>query len=69
MAVRQARWILKQLCDADLEVNADKFEILHTSTECLEVLISKKPQSNKYNSQYPNANDLVQQIVSNKQQT
>ena len=37
-AVRQPRWILKQLCNADLEVNVDKFDILRTSTECLEYL-------------------------------
>ena len=29
-AVRQSRWILKQLCNADLQVNADKFDILRT---------------------------------------
>jgi hypothetical protein len=47
MAVRQSRWILKQLCDADLKVNADKFDILHTLPEYLEVLTSNRPQSNK----------------------
>jgi hypothetical protein len=30
-----------------LKVNADKFYILRTSTEYLEVLTSKRPQSNK----------------------
>ncbi len=45
--VRQSRWILKQLCDADLQVNADKFDILRTLTEYLEVLTSNRPQSNK----------------------
>jgi hypothetical protein len=29
-AVRQSRWILKQLCDTDLQINADKFDILRT---------------------------------------
>ncbi len=33
--IRQPRWILKQLRDADLEVTG-KFDILRTSTECLE---------------------------------
>jgi hypothetical protein len=47
MAVRQSRWILKQLCYADLQVNADKFDILHTLNEYLEVLTSNIPQSNK----------------------
>jgi hypothetical protein len=47
MAVRQSRWILKQLCDADLKVNVDKFEILHTSAEYLEALTSNRPRSNK----------------------
>jgi hypothetical protein len=47
MAVRQSRWILKQLCDADLKVNADKFDIMRTLTEYLEVLTSYRPQSNK----------------------
>ncbi len=46
-AVRQPRCILKQLCDADLQVNADKFDVLRTSIECLEVLTNKRPQSNK----------------------
>jgi hypothetical protein len=46
-AVRQSRWILKQLCDADLQVNADKFNILPTLTEYLDVLTSNRPQSNK----------------------
>ncbi len=36
MAVRQSRWILKQLRDTDLKVNADKFNILHILTEYLE---------------------------------
>ena len=47
MAVRQSRWILKQLRDADLKVNADKFDILRTLTEYLEVLTSNRPPSNK----------------------
>jgi hypothetical protein len=47
MAVRQSRWILKQLCDADLKVYADNFDILHTLTEYLKVLTSNRPQSNK----------------------
>jgi hypothetical protein len=47
MVVRQSRWILKQLCDTDLQVNADKFDILRTLTEYLEVLTSNRPQSNK----------------------
>ncbi len=47
MAVRQSRWIFKQLCDADLNVNVDKFNILRTLPEYLEVLTSNKPQSNK----------------------
>jgi hypothetical protein len=47
MAVRQSRWILKQLRDADLEVNSDKFDIPHTLTEYLDVLTSNRPQSNK----------------------
>jgi hypothetical protein len=47
MAVRQSRWILKQLHDADLKVNADKFDILRTLHEYLEVLTSNRPQSNK----------------------
>ncbi len=46
-AVRQSRWILKQLCDADLIVNGDKFDILRTLPEYLEVLTSNRPQSNK----------------------
>ncbi len=46
-AVRQPRWILNQLCDADLQVNANKFDRLRTSIECLEVLTNKRPQSNK----------------------
>ncbi len=46
-AVRQSRWILKQLCDAGLKVNADKFDILRTLPEYLEVLTSNRPQSNK----------------------
>ena len=49
--VRQPRWILKQLCNTDLEVNADKFNILCTSTEYLEVLANKRPQSNKAQTQ------------------
>ncbi len=44
MAVRQPRWILKQLRDAGLEVNADKFDTLRTSIECLEALTSKDPR-------------------------
>ncbi len=47
MAARQSRWILKQLRDPDLKVNADKLDILHTSTEYLEALTSNRPQSNK----------------------
>jgi hypothetical protein len=47
MAARQSRWILKQLCNADLKVNADKLNILHTLTEYLEALTSNRPQSNK----------------------
>jgi hypothetical protein len=46
-AVRQPRWILKQLWDTDLHVNVDKFDTLCTLTEYLEVLISNKPQSNR----------------------
>ena len=38
VAVRQSRWILKQLCNADLKVNADKFDILRTLMKYLEVL-------------------------------
>ncbi len=34
MAVRQSRWILKQLGNADLKVNADIFDILRTYTRC-----------------------------------
>ncbi len=41
------RWILKQLCNADLKVNVDKFDILRTLSEYLEVLTSNRPQSNK----------------------
>jgi hypothetical protein len=47
MAVRQSRWILKQLCNADLKVNADEFDILRTSTEYLQALTSNRPHSNK----------------------
>ncbi len=47
MAVRQSRWILKQFHDADLKVNADKFDILRTLPEYLEVFTSSRPQSNK----------------------
>jgi hypothetical protein len=47
MAVRQSRWILKQLRNADVKVNADKFDILRTLPEYLEVLTSNRPQSNK----------------------
>ncbi len=36
---RQSRWILKQLCNADLKVIADKFNILSTLTEYLEALV------------------------------
>jgi hypothetical protein len=43
----QYRWILKQLCNADLEVNVDKFNILHTLTEYLEALTGNRPQSIK----------------------
>jgi hypothetical protein len=39
--------MLKQLRDADLKVNEDKFNILRTLPEYLEVLTSNKPQSNK----------------------
>ncbi len=46
-AARQSRWIFKQLHGADLKVNADKFDILHTLTEYLEALTSNRPQSNK----------------------
>ncbi len=46
-AVRQSRLILKQLRDADLQVNADKFNILRTLTEYLEALTNNRPQSNK----------------------
>ncbi len=49
--VRQPRWILKQLHDADLQVNVEKFDILRTSTEYLEVLTNKRPQSNKAQTQ------------------
>ncbi len=45
--IRQSRWILKQLCNTDLKVNVDKFDILRTLTEYLEALISNRPQSNK----------------------
>ncbi len=45
--VKQSRWIFKQLCNADLKVNADKFDILCTLTEYLKVLTSNRPQSNK----------------------
>jgi hypothetical protein len=47
MVVRQFRWILKQLCDADLKVNVDKFDILRTLPEYMEALSSNRPQSNK----------------------
>jgi hypothetical protein len=47
MAVRQSRWILKQLRDADLKVNVEKFDILRTLPEYLEVLTSNRPQSYK----------------------
>ena len=47
MAVRQSRWTLKQLCDADLQVNVDKFDILRTLPEYLKVLTSNRPQSIK----------------------
>ncbi len=47
MAIRQSRWILKQLRDADLKVNADKFDIVRTLPEYLEVLTSNRPQGNK----------------------
>jgi hypothetical protein len=46
-AGRQSRWILKQLCNTDLKVNADKFDILRTLPEYLEVLTSNRPQSSK----------------------
>jgi hypothetical protein len=44
MVVRQSRWILKQLCDDDLKVNAEKFDILCTLTEYLEVLTLIDPR-------------------------
>ncbi len=48
VATRQSRWIVKQLCDADLKVNAEKFDILRISTEYLVALTSNhRPQSNK----------------------
>ncbi len=46
--VRQPRWILKQLRTADLEVNADKFDILRISTECLEYLRVKDPRATRH---------------------
>ena len=48
--VRQPRWILKQLCtaDTDLDVNADKVDILRTSTECLEYLWVKDPRATRH---------------------
>ncbi len=46
-AVRQSRLILKQLRDTDLKINADKFDILRTLPEYLEVLTSNRSQSNK----------------------
>ncbi len=39
--------LFKQLCDANLNVNAEKFNILRTLTEYLEALTSNRPQSNK----------------------
>jgi hypothetical protein len=47
MAVRQSKWILKQLCDADVKVNVNKFDILHTLTEYLEAFTNNRPQSIK----------------------
>ncbi len=44
---RQFRWIRKQLCNADLKVNVEKFDILRTLSEYLEALTSNRPQSNK----------------------